>query len=193
MQVGARPDIANALNSVPITQVSRIVIAAAFHLDAAIHQPLGVAQVTSHPRLTLNEWMGALDMYSYDTPMVPYREWATKTQEYVGGDAEEDHALLPLFHFVVGDLLSDTVAPELDDANAVQALRLYDKKADSERDLLAGSAVSIQSLGMYLAYLVAIGFLPAPPNKGAYELPSLDGGQLEALAAGRVGGRSARP
>jgi L-2-aminoadipate reductase len=192
LQVRARPDIANTLNAVPVTQVSRIVVAAAFHLDAALEQPLGVAQVTSHPRLTLNEWMGALDMYGYRTPMVPYREWATKLQEYVGGDAEEEHALLPLFHFVVRDLPADTVAPELDDANAAQALRLYDRKADSERGPLAGSAVSIQSLGMYLAYLVAIRFLPAPSNKGDCELPSLDGGRLEALAAGRVGGRSAR-
>src|SRR5947199_3082073 len=45
LQVRARPDIANTLNAVPVTQVSRIVVAAAFHLDAALEQPLGVAQV----------------------------------------------------------------------------------------------------------------------------------------------------
>ncbi len=192
LQVGARPDINNTLNAVPVTQVSRIVVAATLHLDAALGLPLGVAHVTSHPRLTLNEWMNALEKYGYRGPMVPYREWVTKVQDYVGGDVKEEYALLPLYHFVVGDLPADTVAPELDDANAAQALRLYDGKANAESNPLAGSALSIQALGMYLAYLVAIGFLPAPANKGDYELPSLDSGRLEALAAGRVGGRSGR-
>ena len=192
LQVGARPDIANTLNAVPVTQVNRIVVAAAFHLNAAIEQSFGVAQVTSHPRLTLNEWMGALEKYGYRAPMVPYQEWSSKVKEYVGGDSKEQHALLPLFHFVVGDLPANTAAPELDDANTALTLRLYVEGSKSSRDVLAASALTVETLGIYLAYLVAIGFLPAPTSNSEYQLPHLDGEKLRSLAAGRFGGRSAR-
>ncbi|KAK3167903.1 putative NRPS-like protein biosynthetic cluster [Lepraria neglecta] len=193
LQVGARPNIANTVNTVPVTQVSRIVVAAALHLPAAIGQSLGVAQVTSHPRLTLNEWIGALETYGYRVPIVSYQEWCTRIKEYVHDDSKEEHALLPLYHFVMGDLPANTIAPELDNANAAAALRLYDKKAMSRECSMAANAVGVRTLGMYLAYLVAVGFLPAPAEKGGCKLPRLDGTMLEALAAGRVGGRSARP
>ena len=194
LQIGARPNISNTVNTVPVTQVSKIVVAAALYLPAAIGQSLGVAQVSSHSRLTLNEWIGALERYGYRVPMVSYPEWCRRTKEYVHDDSkEEEHALLPLFHFVMGDLPANTITPELDDANATAALRLYDKQAMSQECSVAANAVSAQTLGMYLAYLVAVGFLPAPVEKGECKLPSLDGTKLDALTAGRVGGRSARP
>ncbi|RMZ75817.1 hypothetical protein DV737_g5114, partial [Chaetothyriales sp. CBS 132003] len=194
LQVGARPDIANTLNAVPVTQVSRIIVAAAFHLPAAIGQSLGVAQVTSHPRLTLNEWMDALESYGYRVPMVSYQDWCTRVKEYVSSDADantEEFALLPLFHFVVGNLPADTDAPELDDANAAAALRQYDVNAidtASQKDPLAASSVGVQALGMYLAYLVAVGFLPEPLSKGEFKLPILDDARVRALAAADLGG-----
>jgi len=192
--VGARPNIANTVNTVPVTQVSRIVVAAALHLPAAIGQSLGVAQVTSLPRLTLNDWIGALEVYGYRVPMVSYQEWCTRITEFVNdASKEEEHALLPLFHFVMGDLPANTIAPELDAANTAAALRLYDKKTMSRECSIAANAVDAGTLGMYLAYLVAVGFLPAPTEKGACKLPRLDGTKLEALAAGHAGGRSARP
>ncbi|KND94938.1 L-aminoadipate-semialdehyde dehydrogenase large subunit [Tolypocladium ophioglossoides CBS 100239] len=196
LQVGARPDISNTVNTVPVKQVSRIVVAAAFHLPTVIGQSLGVAQVTSHPRLTLNEWIGALDVYGHRVPMVPYREWCAKVNDYTGDATKEEHALLPLFHFVVGDLPADTIAPELDDTNAASSLRLYATGAGEEHDdPLAASAVSIQTLGTYLAYLVAVGFLPPPTEKGERQLPQLDAERLRSVAAGvreGFGGRSSR-
>ena len=54
-----------------------------------------------------------------------------------------------------------------------------------------GSYISVTD--DFLIRLVAIGFLPAPAEKGGCKLPRLDGTRLEALAAGRVGDRSARP
>lgn len=194
LQVGARPDIANTVNAVPVTQVSRIVVAAAFHLPLVIGQSLGVAQVTSRPRLTLNEWTGALEVYGYRAPMVSYREWCVMIEEYVSNDTkEEEHALLPLFHFVVGDLPTDTVAPELDDSNAAAALSQYGKETGNQGVPIAANALTVQTVGTYLAYLVAAGFLPAPTEKGMSELPKLDEARLQALAAGRLGGRSAKP
>ncbi|PHH85060.1 hypothetical protein CDD83_973 [Cordyceps sp. RAO-2017] len=128
LQVRARPDIANTVNAVPVTQVSRIVVASALHLSTATGQRLAVAQVTGHPRVTMNDWIGALDVFGYDIPMVSYPDWSNKVKEYVSDDTKEEHSLLPLFHFVVGDLPANTIAPELDDANAAAALRLYEKQ-----------------------------------------------------------------
>jgi L-aminoadipate-semialdehyde dehydrogenase len=54
------------------------------------------------------------------------------------------------------------------------------------------NAVGVQTLGIYLAYLVAVGFLPAPAKKGECELPRLDRDRLQALATGRLGGRSTK-
>ncbi|CAD6579839.1 MAG: large subunit of alpha-aminoadipate reductase [Alectoria sarmentosa] len=171
--VGARPNIVNTVNAIPVTRVSRIIIAAALHLPVATGQSLGVAQVTSHPRLTLNERIGALETYGYRVPMVSYQEWCTRIKKYVYDDSKaETRALLPLFHFVMGDLPTNTIAPELENANAAAALRLC---AD---------------FGHVLAYLVAVGFLPAPAEKGGSKLPRLGGTIFEALPAGR---RSARP
>lgn len=187
LQVGARPDIANPLNAVPVTQVSRIVVASVFHMSTAIGQPLGVAHVTTHPQITLNEWIGALETYGYKIPMVPYKEWSDKVTEYVNdGSNAEEHALLPLFHFVTGNLPADTIARKLDDSNAAASLRLYNK--DSAEDPLAGSVMKVSTIGMYLAYLVAAGFLPPPTEKGEQELP-----KVQVATGGQLGGRSARP
>ncbi|KAL2756478.1 hypothetical protein ACRALDRAFT_1042487 [Sodiomyces alcalophilus JCM 7366] len=187
LQVQARPDITNTVNQVPVTQVSRIVVAAALHPPT---DPLGVVQVTSHPRLTLNDWIGALETYGYPVPQVPYEDWSSKLREYVADESNEELALLPLFHHVTGNLPADSIAPELDDANAAAVLRAYEgDAAPAGRDPLEDNVVDIDAIGMYLAYLVAIGFLPAPPAAGQRTLPTcgLAPEQVEALA--NLGGR----
>lgn len=195
LQVGARPDISNTVNTVPVTQVSRIVVSSAFHLSTAIGETMGVVQVTSHPRLTMNQWIGALEAYGYQVPQVPYQDWCTKIKDYVNDSTKEDHALLPLFHFVVGDLPADTIAPELDDSNAEAALKLYLSGTSQAEDPLSENAVTIETLGKYYAYLIASGFLPAPTGKGERELPQLDAELLKKLSAGAteaLGGRSSK-
>jgi L-aminoadipate-semialdehyde dehydrogenase len=188
LQVGARPDIDNPLNAVPVTQVSRIVVASAFHLPTATGQSLGVAQVTPHPRFTLNQWIGALEVYGFKAPITPYQDWSAKVTEYVNdGTKTEEHALLPLFHLVTGNLPADAVARKLDDSNAAASLKLY----EATEDPLAGSVMKVETIGMYLAYLVATGFLPAPTEKGEKELPKLDVARIQALTSGQLGGRSA--
>lgn len=187
IQVGSRPDITNTINMVPVDHVARLVVAAAFHPPETLPR---ACQVTSHPRLTFNKYLSALEAYGYEAPLVEYSKWKSAIEQYMeeslsGG--KEELALLGLYHMVTGDLPASTKSPELDDRNAAAAL-----KADKERtgvDLSAGSAVTEDVVGVYLAYLVARGFMPKPTKQGKKSLPEakLSKEQVEALE--KVGGR----
>jgi L-aminoadipate-semialdehyde dehydrogenase len=90
IQLGARPKISNTINMVPVDHVARVVVAAALHPPKT---PLGVVQVTAHPRPTMSEYCGTLATYGYNVPEVEYREWANKLEEYAAKDGVEQHAL----------------------------------------------------------------------------------------------------
>lgn len=187
LQVQARPDIGSRLNQVPVTQVSRIVVAGALKPPL---NPLGVVHVTSHPRLGLDEWLGALQTFGYHIPEVPYQVWCEKLRTYVEEDEiKEDLSVLPLFHFVTGDLPAASVAPELDDVNAATVLRSSTVLSRAGRDPLAGNVVDLDTIGVYLAYLVAIGFLPQPGGTGQRRLPACKLGPGMATAVAGLGGR----
>jgi len=171
---------------VPVDHVARVVVASAFSPPVS---PLGVVQITSHPRLRFKEYLAILEEYGYRVPEVDYETWKRAMETYVmDGDAkQEQHALMPLYHFVTGDLPANTKAPELDDRNAEAALR-----ADVEwtgEDVSAGCAVTPDSVGLYLSYMTATGFLPSPPSDAGRRLPAvrLSEGQQQALR--EVGGR----
>ncbi|KAI0020220.1 L-aminoadipate-semialdehyde dehydrogenase large subunit [Xylariomycetidae sp. FL0641] len=189
LQINSRPNISNTVNQVPVTQVSRIVVAAALHPPA---QPLGVVQITSHPRLTMNDWIGALEAYGYSIPQVEYKTWCERLHSYVSDESKEEHALLPLFHFVASSLPSSSIAPELDDVNAAKALRAAYPPASDDEDVLKDNAVTLDTIGAYLAFLVAVGFMSPPPADGERKLPpiKLDEENLKALST--VGGRAVK-
>ena len=93
MQLSSRPNITNTINMVPVDNVARVVVAATFFPPTS---PLGVAQVTSHPRLTFNEFLATLQLYGYDVPKVNYDTWRAILDEFVedsSEDKEEAHAL----------------------------------------------------------------------------------------------------
>jgi L-aminoadipate-semialdehyde dehydrogenase len=167
IQLHSRPDIANTINMVPVTHVARVVVAASFNPPVA---PLGVAQITSHPRITINEFLGALEKYGYTVPLVPYSQWKSNMETYVSDTSgtREENALLPLYHFVTGDLPADTKAPELDDRNAAAALKR--DQAWTGHDWSAGAAVTEDTVGVYISYLIELGFMPRPEEKGIKEL-----------------------
>ncbi|KAK3080711.1 hypothetical protein LTS18_013847, partial [Coniosporium uncinatum] len=78
-------------------------------------------------------------------------------------------------------------APELDDGNAAEALK-SDERWTGE-DVSAGKGVEADIAGVYLAYLVAVGFMKAPSGGGKAKLPAveLSGEQREAMS--KIGGR----
>ena len=187
IQLSSRPHITNTVNMVPADHVARVVVACALHPPVA---PLGVAHVTSHPRLRFDEFLSTLDSYGYSTKEVDYATWRDQLEKYVSeGPIEKDyeqHALMPLYHFVTNDLPANTKASELDDRNAVAALQA-DAKWTGE-DVSAGSAVTRETVGKYLRYLTLTGFLGPPTGKGE-PFPEIELAEGQDIARGLVGGR----
>jgi L-aminoadipate-semialdehyde dehydrogenase len=186
IQLKSRPDITNTINMVPVTHVARVVVASSFNPPVA---PLGVAQITSHPRITFKEFLGSLTKFGYDVPEVSYSTWKQNMESYVAdrSGTKEENALLPLYHFVTGDLPADTKAPEMDDRNAATALKK--DEAWTGQDWSAGGAVTEDTVGVYISYLIELGFMPKPEQKGLKEL--LTSKLTDAMREGmkRVGGR----
>ena len=191
IQLSSRPHITNTVNMVPADHVARVVVAGAFHPPVA---PLGVVHVTSHPRLHFNEFLSALAHYGYNVREVDYSAWRDQLEKYVAdGPIEKDyeqHALMPLYHFVTNDLPANTRASELDDRNAVASLQADAKWTDS--DVSAGSAVTKETIGKYLQYLVSTRFLEAPEGKGA-PMPEIALPTGQKVANGAIGGRGRMP
>ena len=102
---------------------------------------------------------------------------------------------LPLLDLVTRDLPSSSKAPELDDRNAIKALEAdnSDRIGADTSDSPAGSSyVTEETIGIYLGYLLAMGFMPPPPESSggdAKRLPDIrySDGQKESfkLAGGR--------
>ena len=93
IQLSSRPHIVNTVNMVPVDHVARVVVASALHPPVS---PLGVAQVTSHPRLRFHGFLSALESHGYDTPEVDYSTWRAKLEQYVADGVQKDdtqHAL----------------------------------------------------------------------------------------------------
>lgn len=185
IQLSAQPDISNTVNMCPVDFVARLIVAAAIHPAPSLE----VIQCTSHPRLRFNEYLGMLRTCGYNVPKVDYIPWRTSLERYVAQenqDHDAQHALLPLYHFVTADLPTSTKSPELDDSNALAALRADSAASSSGKDWTRGSAVDTEVMKKYVAWLVAVGFLPSPPGG---QLPKVEMSEKQKEALGRVGGR----
>jgi len=154
------PDITNSVNMVPVDHVARATVAAA--LNSSILSGVQVAQVTSHPRITFEEFLGSLNQFGYTVKEAEYPHWRVALETFVV--EKGDSALFPLLHFVLDNLPQDTKAPELDDANTRELLKT-DKRFTGE-DLSHGAGVDISTLSNYLSFLVAVGFLEKPQKAG---------------------------
>lgn len=185
IQLSAQPDISNTINMCPVDFVARLIVAAALHSAPSLE----VIQCTSHPRLRFNEYLGMLRTCGYNVPKVDYIPWRTSLERYVAQDTQDketQHALLPLYHFVTADLPTSTKSPELDDSNALAALRADSAASSSGKDWTKGSGVDIEIMKKYVAWLVAVGFLPSPQGE---QLQKVEIGEKQKEALGRVGGR----
>ncbi|EGW34810.1 alpha-aminoadipate reductase [Spathaspora passalidarum NRRL Y-27907] len=168
-ELGLYPDITNKVNMVPVDHVARVVTATALH--PPVESELAVAHVTGHPRIHFNDFLGCLKTYGYEVNSADYPVWKTALEKYVVEQANES-ALFPLLHFVLDNLPQDTKAPELDDTNAATSLKL-----DAEWsgvDASEGKGVTPDQTGVYISYLIKIGFLPGPTGTGEKKLPEVE-------------------
>lgn len=184
VQLGLIPDIYNTVNMVPVDHVARVVVATAFHPPVSDY--LAVAHVTSQPRIRFNEFLSSLKEYGYKVEQADYVPWRIALEKYVIADAN-DNALFPLLHFVLDDLPQSTKAPELDDTNTRISLR--EDASWTGVDLSAGKGIDFKQMGVYIAYLIAIGFLEAPSAQGSAKLPEITVSSQIVEKLANVGGR----
>lgn len=188
IQLGCRPRIINTVNSVPVNHVARVVVAASLN---PVPEGVHVIHVTGHPRLRMNEYLSLLEYYGYKVPEVEYTAWKTDLEKYVSAGGvdkdQEQHALMPLYHFCVNDLPANTRAPELDDQNAIRVL-----KDDAENwtgiDESSGYGIGKAEVGKYLRFLAETKFVGWPTGKGR-PLPDLQLTAAQLAAAESMGGR----
>ncbi|CDO92459.1 unnamed protein product [Kluyveromyces dobzhanskii CBS 2104] len=168
VQLGQIPDISNTVNMVPVDHVARVVTASAFNPPSA--NELAVAQVTGHPRILFKDYLYQLKSYGYDVEIQDYADWKLSLEHSVIARGE-DNALYPLLHMVLDGLAENTRAPELDDKNAALSLK---KDIDwTGVDVSAGKGATPEQVGIYIAFLVKVGFLPPPPAAGKLPLPEI--------------------
>ncbi|EDO15610.1 hypothetical protein Kpol_1006p6 [Vanderwaltozyma polyspora DSM 70294] len=169
VQLRKIPNIENSVNMVPVDHVARTVVATS--LNPPSSKELSVAQVTGHPRIKFYEYLFTLQAYGYDVTIESYDEWKGSLKSSVIENNEEN-ALYPLLHMVLDDLPSGTRAPELDDSNTVKSLKNDVKWTGI--DVSKGKGIDRDQMGIYISYLIKVGFLPPPSHKGQYELPEIN-------------------
>ena len=159
-ELGSYPDIANGVNVVPVDHVARLTVAASFHL---VHKNgLSVVHVNGDPRIQFKDYLGSLETYGYTLTKTDYPTWKIALEKFVTQD-NNNSALFPLLHFVLENLPQDTKAPELDTTNATKVLKqasLFGGEASS-----SVGCVDLAQMGIYISYLVKIGYLPEPSRK----------------------------
>lgn len=181
-ELGVYPDIDNNVNMVPVDHVARITVATALH---PADDTMTVAQVTAHPRIKFNDFIGQLNEYGYNLKQDDYPLWKSQLENFVVNKSKES-ALFPLLHFVLDDLPQNTKAPELDDSNTSTSLESYKTSSTTE------TGVTTKLMGTYISYLIKIGFLPQPTGEGK-PLPEIELSQesIDLILAGSGGRGSA--
>ncbi|KAF9329744.1 large subunit of alpha-aminoadipate reductase [Podila minutissima] len=155
IELGVVPNMNNAVNLCPVDYVAQCVASVA---TTAGSEKKMVYHVThpNAPPFRFNDFFQLLVKFGYNVATTEYISWRTALMEYTL--KSQDNALFPLLHMVMDDLPTATKSPELDDSHtqlvAVQGSGFATPRMGSEL------------IGVYLAYLVKVGFLDQPPHVG---------------------------
>lgn len=162
VELGYIPSINNVVNACPVDYVARCVAAVAL-APTAESAPLGVFHVTHPATFRFNDLFGCLPRYGYPCTQTEYIDWRGRLMEFT--IQARDNALYPLLHFVLDDLPTGTKAPLLDDRNTRSVI---------EKEGVACPVISEELVGVYLAYLIKVGFMEKPTvTDGVRPLPEL--------------------
>ncbi|KAG6861299.1 hypothetical protein C0995_001854 [Termitomyces sp. Mi166 len=175
IQLGLVPDMNNTVNMVPVDHVALCTTLSA--ISPLPNASMSVLHITAQPLPTFNSMLSSLKQYGYAAEPCEYVMWRRRLEQHVM--EVQDNALFPLLHFVLDDLPTSTKAPDLDDTNTTALLKQHSGQL--------ARTVSEPLMGLYIAWLIAAGFLP-PPSLASPEkqLPLLaNGGTVK--AAGRSG------
>ncbi|SPC66959.1 probable LYS2 - L-aminoadipate-semialdehyde dehydrogenase, large subunit [Ustilago sp. UG-2017b] len=191
IQLGLIPDMHNSINMVPVDHVARIATLACLNnakeLETINKTPgtnAKVFHVTNHPSIRFNDMLGQLSRYGWKVEQTEYVHWRARLEEHVlssGSGSVEDNALFPLLHFVLDDLPTSTKSPELDDRHT-QAILDAASEGQAQNTVMG---VGRSLVGLYFAWLLAVGFLPPPSSSDAEPLPKLANIGAEMKAIGR--------
>ncbi|KAF2433270.1 L-aminoadipate-semialdehyde dehydrogenase large subunit [Tothia fuscella] len=187
VQLGARPELPNKINAMPVDGVARICIAAA----ASPPDVLRVLNSASRS-ITFDQYLSTLETYGYSVPSVPYEDWKAKLQEYVMTTAEakrEEHALLPLLQLAVTDLPNDSKSPALGTRNMKDVMRNYGTAVGKGHEV--ADKLTEELVGKYISYLCEIGFMEKPVKGKGKDLPRVEIGKEQMEALKKIGGRGA--
>lgn len=160
VELGYIPAMSNDVNCCSVDYVASVVAGAGYHDQKSTE--LGVLQVTHPAGFTYNELFGSLSTYGYICQQTEYIDWRNKLMEFTL--KSQDHSLFPLLHFVLDDLPTSTKSAPLDDTQTQSVLALDGVKLPLMNDDL---------FGIYFAYLIKAGYMPAPAS-GYRALPELN-------------------
>lgn len=197
-QLGAYAEIRNLVNMVPVDHVARITALAALDItlspERVLQSPSGlgnpftpapVFHVEGHPKVTYDLVLGSLALYGWEVQRQEYMTWRKNLEEHVLASSkmnEEDNALFPLLHFVLDDLPTSTKSPSLDDRNTLRILAAAQESPDNG----VAAGMTTETLGLYLSWLTAVGFLSPPSVPVGTKLSAGDEQESHAAAAAEV-------
>ncbi|RKP34594.1 hypothetical protein BJ085DRAFT_20706 [Dimargaris cristalligena] len=147
VQLGEVPIMNNTVNMCPVDHVAEVVVQAASQPRAL---GLGVFHVDNPTRFRYNDFFDQLRVYGFAVDPVAYIPWRNHLMDVTLKST--DNALYPLLHFVLDDLPTSTRSPALDMSHTRTLCRAGGVQCPAMRSLI----------GLYLAYLVKIGFLTPP-------------------------------
>lgn len=182
VQLGEVPSMHNVVNMCPVDYVSGVVVGVALAFTTPPPEspqkptdlPL-VYHITNPHRFRFSDLFGQLSRYGWEVKEKEYISWRkhlmdvtlSSVKEAGEKEKEEGNALYPLLHFVLDDLPTSTRSPELDDRHT--------------REVVVEGPLGIQCprmqeglIGLYLAYLVQVGFLSPPTDTQGEALPLVD-------------------
>ncbi|KAF9310875.1 large subunit of alpha-aminoadipate reductase [Podila horticola] len=155
IELGVVPNMNNAVNLCPVDYVAQCVASVATTPGSEKKVVYHVTHPNAPP-FRFNDFFQLLAKFGYNVTTTEYISWRTALMEYTL--KSQDNALFPLLHMVMDDLPTATKSPELDDSHtqlvAVQGSGFATPRMGSEL------------IGVYLAYLVKVGFLDQPPHAG---------------------------
>ncbi|RIA92753.1 hypothetical protein C1645_764189 [Glomus cerebriforme] len=147
IQLSTIPTIHNTINMCPVDYVAECVVQISLSPNAISKSVFHITH-PSDPLFRFDELFNCLYRYGYMVSKTEYIVWRDKLMEFTL--KAEDNALYPLLYFVLDDLPTSTKSPELDNSNTRE---IVNKECEKMGERL---------IGIYLGYLVKVGFLDKP-------------------------------